>query len=245
MAIPRLKKLGLSDKEAKVYVAALEIGAATADQLAKQAKLNRSTTYVQLQELMQFGLMSTYKKGKKTFFAPESPHNLTHIIERRHRELDEQERLLESFVPELLTRFKTAGVRPVVRSFEGKQGLITMRNEVLKASNKDIHILIAYGHIGNLLSAAELADFTEKRIHNKIFSHVLYTKDGKDLEVDDLQELRRVAADKFPFESDIYIFDNKVALTSFNGEVMGVIIESTSIANTMRSMFALMWQSVK
>lgn len=245
MAIPRLIQLGLSEKEAKVYAAALEIGASTADELAKHTKINRSTTYVQLQELMHFGLMSTFKKGKKTYFAPESPHNLGRIIERKHRELDQQEHLLESFVPELLSLYNTAGVRPIVRSFEGKEGLITMRNEVCNTSEKNIYIMISYGHLQTLLNEKELARFTEQRIKKGIRSRVLYAKEGVDLELDELQELKRIDAKKFPFESDIYIYGNNVALTSYNGAVTGIIIESASISRTLRSMFVMVWEGLK
>jgi hypothetical protein len=194
---------------------------------------------------MNNGLMSTFKRGKKTFFAAESPHNLTRIVERKHRELDDQKRLLESFVPELLTLYATAGVRPVVRSFEGKEGLITMRNEVLQTKSKDIYVIVSYGNIRQLLTPEELSTFTQNRVKRGIRSHVLYSKDGEDLEVDKLQELRRVDAAKFSFESDIYIFGDNVALLSYKNEVTGIIIESPAIANTMRSMFGMMWASIK
>lgn len=246
MTIPRLEKLGLSEKEAKVYVAALEIGAATADQLAKHTKLNRSTTYVQLQELLQSGLMSTFKKGKKTYFAPESPHNLTRIVERKHRELDEQEHLLESFVPELLKSYKISGVRPVVRSFEGKQGLITMRNEVLKMTNKELHVALAYEHMSSVFTSQELENFTEKRAKLGIKAYILYSKEGEDFAAPkQLQQLRRIDSDKFPFEADVYIYDERVAIASYKGEITGVIIESKAVSQTFRSLFEIAWASVQ
>jgi len=74
--LKELQDLGLSEKEARVYLAALELGQTTADKLAKHAKVNRSTTYVQLESLMKVGLMSTHEERKKTVFAPESPELL-------------------------------------------------------------------------------------------------------------------------------------------------------------------------
>ena len=69
--LKELQDLGLSEKEARVY-----LGQTTADKLAKHAKVNRSTTYVQLESLMKVGLMSTHEERKKTVFAPESPELL-------------------------------------------------------------------------------------------------------------------------------------------------------------------------
>ena len=56
----------MSEKEARVYLYALELGATTADKLAKHAKVNRSTTYVQLESLMKNGLIRDLKVGDKT-----------------------------------------------------------------------------------------------------------------------------------------------------------------------------------
>src|SRR3989344_9484889 len=113
--IKELQDIGLSEKEAKIYSAALELGAATADQLAKHSKIVRSTTYVQLESLMEKGLMSTYEQGKKTFFAPESPELLKRFLAKQKENIGAKENDLASFLPDLLRLFEGAGERPVVR----------------------------------------------------------------------------------------------------------------------------------
>src|SRR5437899_393424 len=94
-----LQDLGLSEKEASIYLAALEIGRATADQLAKHAKIKRPTTYVQLESLMKKGLMSTYEEDKKTYFAPESPELLKRFLQKQKEELNSKESELDSLLP--------------------------------------------------------------------------------------------------------------------------------------------------
>lgn len=103
-----LQDLGLSEKEARVYLAALKIGRATADQLAKQAKIVRPTAYVQLENLIRMGLMRTYDEGKKTYFAPESPESLRPLIDKQKGELQIKERALQKLLPDLLEQFKAA-----------------------------------------------------------------------------------------------------------------------------------------
>jgi sugar-specific transcriptional regulator TrmB len=49
--IIQLKELGLTEKQAKIYLALVEIGKGTAYAIAKQAKLKRPITYVILEEL--------------------------------------------------------------------------------------------------------------------------------------------------------------------------------------------------
>jgi len=55
MLIQELQKLGLSDKESKVYLASLELGPAPIAAIAKQASVNRPTTYVIIESLIKKG----------------------------------------------------------------------------------------------------------------------------------------------------------------------------------------------
>src|SRR3990167_4868713 len=90
--LKELQDIGLSEKESRVYLAALELGRATADQLAKQAKIKRPTTYVQLESLMKMGLMSTYEEDKKAYFAPESPELLRRLLHKQKENIESKER---------------------------------------------------------------------------------------------------------------------------------------------------------
>ena len=60
-----LEHLGLSDKEARVYLAALEMGPSPVQDISHKAHVNRATTYVMIESLAARGLMSTFQKGKK------------------------------------------------------------------------------------------------------------------------------------------------------------------------------------
>lgn len=243
--IEKLEEFGLTEKEAKVYLGSLELGEATADQLSKHTGVNRSTTYVQIQELMKMGLMSTHDKGKKTFFSAESPDNLQRLFERKKQEIDLQAKALEAFVPELMRLHDSAGERPVVRFFEGKEGLTTMRNEVLKLKNTTVYFAFSFDYLWDIYDWDELMEFSNTRANRKITSVVLYNKSGEDIEVVGKQQIQRVGAGDFPFESDIYIYENKVAIASTKGNIAGVIIESEAIANTMLSLYKLAYQAAE
>lgn len=55
--IRNLTEFGLSDKEARIYLALLELEIATAFDTAKHAGINRSSTYVVLESLKKKGLV--------------------------------------------------------------------------------------------------------------------------------------------------------------------------------------------
>ncbi len=81
-----LQNLGLNEKEAKVYLASLELGYASVQSIAKKADINRATAYFIIEGLMKKGLMTQIEKDKKTFFAAEDPKSLRLIIERKEQE---------------------------------------------------------------------------------------------------------------------------------------------------------------
>lgn len=73
---PLLKNIGLSDKGARVYLAALELGAASVQSIARKAKVARPTTYLFLDELVKRGLATQYTEGERTQFVAESPRHI-------------------------------------------------------------------------------------------------------------------------------------------------------------------------
>ncbi len=247
MMLKELQNFGLSENEARVYLASLEIGKATADEISKHANVKRPTTYVQIESLMQKGLMSSVEEGKKTYFTPESPEYLRRLFEKNHEELARRGKDLDRMLPELARMFETAGERPRVRFFEGKEGLITMREEFLKGKEKELFVAYSFDALNELLGEQELKKYVERRKMAGIKVRAIYTKKGGalDKEKTEFTESRQISEEQFPFSSDIYMCGNRVALSSLKGKIMGVIIESNEIASSMRSLFLLAWNAAE
>ena len=243
--LKELQDIGLSEKEAKVYLAALEIGRATADQLAKQAKIVRSTTYVQLESLMKKGLMSTYEEGKKTYFAPESPEYLKRIFELRKKEFEAKELELDGFLPELLKKFEGAGERPAVRFFDGKEGVAALREDLLKLpAGTDLRFIYSHDALAHVYSEEERFSHAQKRSTKGIKLRSIYTRKSGPFSPSDIvpnTDRRFVPYEKMPISSDMYVYNNTVAIIALNKKIFGVVIESEEIAQTIKTFFELMW----
>ena len=60
---------GLNKKEAKLYLASLELGPATVNKLAKKSRLKRTTIYSLIDSLGARGIIKEVRRrGKKYFF---------------------------------------------------------------------------------------------------------------------------------------------------------------------------------
>lgn len=114
--IQELKKLNLSEKEARVYLALLELGPATPYKIAKRSRLKRPTAYVIAEELVEKGLIVQMTGEKKKQYIARSPESYIEDVEQR---VHEAKRVL----PELTALQRKGSEKPNVLYFEGVEGL--------------------------------------------------------------------------------------------------------------------------
>jgi sugar-specific transcriptional regulator TrmB len=241
--LKELQDLGLTEKEAKVYIASLEVGRATADQLAKHAKLVRPTTYLQIKALMEMGLMSTYEEGKKTYFSPEAPSALTRLLEKRKQELSANEELLSRIIPDLTREYEGAGERPVVRFFPGKEGITALRNLALTSKTKKHSFIYSYEGLSGLYSYDERKAYTEKRVEEGIEVRAIVSSEEETMTSGfSLTQLLPVSSKELPIHTDLLVWDNNVNVVLYKGNPFGVLIQSEEVAKSFLATFNLLWK---
>ena len=247
--IKELKRLGLKDKESAVYLACLELGPATAQQISRKSKVVRATTYVELESLMQMGLITKFKEGKKTLFSAEPPRQLMRLLEKRQEELQEKQHDLEQLLPDLQMLMKVEGEKPSVRYFEGKEGLHAIRQEIMKHTQPG-HTIYNFTPVDYLdaIFPDDERNYYRQRIAKGISSVTIFTtrspRTKKDLLTVPKKEntLRAfVQPDLFPGVSGFTIYEDRIAIGTFVGKLVGVVVESESMSSTMKALFNLAW----
>lgn len=236
--VDTVAELGLTKQESAVYIAALETGFSSISDIAKKAGIKRPTTYYIIEGLMKKNLVSRAPKGKRTFYIAEHPNKLLANIRS-------QENKLVSALPLLESLLKSAGNKPRIRFYGGKEGIKSIYNEVFKTHKK----LLAIGSMRDIMKYFSFEETAE-------WFKLLSEEGGKiyDL-VDNTPESRKYAkaayrkghgplkylpAD-FKMGTDTIISGNKVALVSYSS-LIGVLIENDEIAQTQRQMFEFMWK---
>ncbi|MBM5789594.1 TrmB family transcriptional regulator, partial [Candidatus Parcubacteria bacterium] len=240
-----LRHLGLSDKEAAVYLASLELGPAAVQDISHKSKINRATTYVMIESLAARGLLSTFVRGKKRFYAPESPERLLSILRVQQQELEEKRQEFEKALPLLFALYNTEGAKPQIRYLEGVEGLKTLRQNFEKLEGEFIQILsfddavvsrdLAHGrqsHINNLKN---------ERVPHRILAVTDHPDPDKIPEVG-VGEWRMIPYSEFPMHGEITVRSNHVFLFSYRSSILAVIIVSKEIADVVRSLFNLAWK---
>lgn len=243
--IPELTGLGLSDKEARVYLANLSLGYSTVQKIAQRSNIKRVTTYVILDGLMQKGLVSQIQKEKKTFFVAEDPANLSRLLEKTEREIKDRKTHLESILPKLRQIHQLPPERPEVRFYTGKEGMKTISAETLREARRagdEIYGMINLNKVFKVVTPEELAEHSGKRVRLGIKSKVFYS--GKQPSVSPLRQ-QKLIADQYPINADISLLKDKLYMISYETEKpVGVVIEEPHIARTLRSLFELAWDAL-
>lgn len=247
-----LKKIGLTDKEVAVYLACLELGPSPVQPIARKAKVVRATTYVILSGLMQQGLVTRFEQGKKTMFAAEPPLQLRRLLEKQGEEVKNKERLLDQMLPELQVLMRGASDRPSVRYFEGKEGLHVIRQEINMYCRPGdmVYNFTTADHLNAVFPDNEDKHYVQ-RLAKKIRAKTIFTTKSESLkkrwlvqQVNSLSERRYIPSELYPGPAGLTIYRDRIAIGSFTGHLYGVIIESQSMADMMRTVFELAWRGI-
>jgi len=234
-----LKKLNLNEKEAKVYLAVLEIGRGSVGTIANRAEIKRPTAYLILEDLRKKGLISLIKGAEKIIYIAESP-------ERLLEEQKKKEKLITDSMPELLAIFNTKREKPKVRFYEGKDRILDLyHNEIFKCKNFDIFCSIKSIHPEVLEGIWWFLDVIERK---KIKVREIVENDEISLKyakkyASDVHQIK-ILPKKLKIPTDNIIFKNKLAIFSYKDTPMVVVIESNDVSITYKNIFELLWKTV-
>ncbi len=192
-----LQQIGLSEKEAEIYVALLQYDNASVTDLAKKTRVNRTTIYPVLETLAKKGLVSEIQIDTKTHFQAEPPERLETFIERQKVVLDENSKRLKDIIPQLKSIQRESGQKPVVKYFEGREGIISSVEEFYSTTEKQgefAYLIYPKDLIEEIFSKEETGKYRGQRLTKKIKSKVLYTYSKGDLSSTEDGERKKLTA---------------------------------------------------
>ncbi|MFA4872542.1 MAG: helix-turn-helix domain-containing protein [Patescibacteria group bacterium] len=232
-----LQNFGLTEKQARVYLATLELGSSPVNTIARKAEIPRPTCYDVLESLKNQGIASSYIKKKTRYYSVEEPKKIAELAQRRANTLKEA-------LPQLEALYGLTRERPQVRFFQGKKGMEQVFEEVLQG-NKEI---CAFSSADDLFAALGdyYPNFVKRRAAERILARVILRDSPKARERQRLgqEELRvvKLIPPEFNYHGMMAIFGNKIALFSFVNDYIAVVIESKELAAIQRAMFEYIWQ---
>lgn len=238
-----MEETGLSENEARVYLAALSLGPATILRIARAAEIKRTTAYSVTESLKQRGLMSVELRGFKQLFVAENPEKLESVLEARKNKFKES-------LPEFAALYNLKSGEGVVKYYEGLESVKNLYEKLLQ----DIRPREDYLVMSNATQWRELDEkwfekFMEKRAKLPINIRLLLQDSEQAQQYKKFAKNYNFAVKILPkntiLTTSLTVTPQRVVMHQLIPPVMAIVIENESIIKTHREMFDIMWDALK
>lgn len=238
-----LRGLGLSDKAARVYLAALVLDGGSVQAIAEQARLQRTTVYYVLGELLNSGALIKAKQGRKVVFLPSEPSALLADARERFTAFSE-------LLPQFAEQRGRSSTRPKVRFMYGVPGFKRIWERILLSPSSSYRIitdgksLTTFGRDGYIVTEV-IQKKRERNIQSRqLIVDSLYAREIIRKDKTENRESRLLpTGTRLPFTE--VIGTEFVCLFSPKYENLLLIVESEEFADTRRTLFELIWGSAR
>lgn len=251
--LEKIQKIGLSDKEARVYAYLLSSGGGYPSKISTETKLNRSTTYKILTSLSIKGLATEIEHGKKIFYQPETLAKLERYVDYQIERAENAKEMVVKIMPELEEMFSKSE-NPKVFFYKGKE-------QVIEAYLQHVQVDKPYK-----MTAFVNVQYIKKFLPEKVFN--FYKKEKERIGITargvtssnpysyDFQKdthagikkniwpgLRFIPEEIFPFSAEMTMFaDKKVSIVKFDEQnPIAIIIEDKMVHDMMNMLFEFIW----
>lgn len=244
MDIGLLKKLGFSDKSAKIYLALLRLGPSSVRKLAEFCDLNRGSTYDCLKWLQDQKVVNYYKKDSKQHFIAEHPDKLRGMVSRQQEDLQRIDKKLDTMLPELAALHDKGGDNPTARYYEKKDLKLILEDIIATCAQSEDPTYRVYSAEGiREYLYNDFPTFSDVRISKGIGVKVIAI--GKGGELRGLDERKWMSAETEE-PTYIFIYPGKTAYISLNAkdEPVGVVIENDGVYETQKYIFDSLWETL-
>ena len=230
-----LHEFGLSNTEAKVYLALLELGKSKAGEITKKSAVNRTNVYDALERLIEKGLVSYVSENNKKVFEAVNPQRLQEILK------DKQEKLGKT-IEELKERYSKSQKQEDAFVFRGKKGIKSIFEDILNEKKE----LFAYGAESRFKAMFPFYQkhWNDERTRLKINVKMIYNEKVKaEKKKEHLKFLEmKFLPETYDFPSMIMIYGDRVITIVWLEEPFAFVIKSEEAVKSNMNFFELLWK---
>lgn len=171
---------------------------------------------------------------------------LEHEKEERIHEIEKQQEVAKSLLPELLSLQQTFLTKPKIQFFEGEKGMREAYEDTLTAKDG----ILAYANVETMHEGLPnfFPEYYKRRAANRVFIRAILTKnqtsyDRAKKDQEELRESRFLPSEQQAFTPEVNIYNNKILFVSWR-EKLAIIIESKELADLQKIIFEITWNTL-
>lgn len=239
-----LQDIGLSEKEASVYLTCLKFPNQPVSIIAKKITMNRGTTFVILHELLKKGLAKKSIAKGVMRFSVVAPEDIVSYVEKKAYSLEKNKEKIKTLLPEFKNLQGVEGSKPIFQFYEGAEGLRNLLSEVVRGEHTEIKAILSPDSIINKVGTEYIEDFMEKTSRRGYRLHLLlaFGEHEKKEYTTSKEEHRttRYMPEPLLFPMSTYLFGDTAILISHD-EDFGLSIQSKEYVAMQEVFFDTIW----
>ncbi len=251
-----LQNLGLSQNEAKCYLATLTLNSANIQEIAKEAGIHRVSVYGATKTLLERGLVEEEVTKNGRLIHSAALENLKELARTYQKRASKLRWKIEDLIPSLLAFSAKTPERPRLLIFEGQDALIRLLRhtlEVMPTKSPTREICLFLDKEEGRFDTEEFSKnvYIPERVRRKGFKYLLCSKTKHHLSVaaQDKEESRetKFLPRKYAEGAEmcnINIYGDEVALYWHTPTPRGIAIKSRKLNNVMKTLFDMAWELV-
>jgi DNA-binding MarR family transcriptional regulator len=238
-----LQKLGLTEKEAKVYMALLKRGEVGSSKIMKEAELHGQYVYQALESLEKKGLVQhMIRRGRKKFSA-KNPQTLTRLVE--------QQKVIADSVVSKLQELMVLPPDQRFEVFQGRESYISHEFDLLEQQSEGAELLVigGTGDRFNETMGNRLGEYAALQIKKNITIRYLGS-DGQRAGMPEMHGRRKLFEARylpglFTGQVNTNVWPNCLGFNIFGEPVTRFTIWSPVVAGSYRQFFEALWKLAK
>lgn len=239
-----LKMIGMTSREADLYLASLFLGPASIIELSNKVKLSRQMIYIIIPSMLEKGFLKKVTIGKKIKYEAVDPDLLKIRADEIHQKVNR-------LVPELKTKQVVNKAIPLISIYDSPKGMREWYKKFMDEAKKDEKILIwSAGKSWYKMDAKfyqKYLDFKDKKEildyvigPDKKESRMLYQK------IKSKNRKYRYFKKWWAANSEIWIWRNQICYLTLREKATNlIVVESEELAKIERFNFWKVWKFAK
>lgn len=249
--IDYLKKLDLSETEARIYLALIENGPKRVRELAELVGLKRTTAYLYIDSLISRGLAAEDTKESGTVIIANPPQRLQYLVDQKYKTAKSLHLELPTVLKTIKTSFSQSKPTPEeteIKYLKGINGVTSIYDEALKG--KELRLYVTLSELANLFHV-DPDRFENALKHNpQLKIYEIYGDSPEKIKKFSYTAKSTRYFYKFlPADVDltspgILLYNNKVATIIGKGKLSAIILHNKDYYDNSIRLFDFIWKTL-
>lgn len=240
-----LKHLDIAEGQAAAYICLLENGGQTVLALSRILGTGRTKLYPLLEDLAARQLITIHERHYGTSYEAQPPEVLEFLVSEKERQAENLRRQLGSVRHTLESLYAFSPTASRIVEYYGVDGLKQMNHNLTRAEKEFRAVKLAdlSSRLGKHFAEKLRSTWAEKGILSYSLTNIPAWQPNTDaLKYKKHAKARFIDPSVFTIEFETYIYDNCVALMSYeNDDIFGVEIYNDTLARQQTQLFDLLW----